>query len=40
MVEKYPAVYIVANRYRGTIYVGVTSVLLPTESLPRAIWPF
>ena len=26
-LEKHPAVYIVANRYRGTIYVGVTSQL-------------
>ena len=26
-VEKHPAVYIVANRYRGTIYIGVTSEL-------------
>ncbi|MCA3562418.1 MAG: GIY-YIG nuclease family protein [Aestuariivirga sp.] len=25
--EKQPAVYMVANRYRGTIYVGVTSAL-------------
>ena len=25
--EKHPAVYIVANRYRGTIYIGVTSAL-------------
>ena len=25
--EKSPAVYITANRYRGTIYVGVTSAL-------------
>ncbi len=25
--EKHPAVYIMANRYRGTIYVGVTSAL-------------
>jgi putative endonuclease len=25
--EKQPAVYITANRYRGTIYVGVTSAL-------------
>jgi putative endonuclease len=25
--EKYPAVYILANRYRGTLYVGVTSAL-------------
>ena len=25
--EKFPAVYIAANRYRGTIYVGVTSAL-------------
>ena len=25
--EKHPAVYIVANRYRGTIYVGATSSL-------------
>ena len=25
--EKYPAVYIVASRYRGTIYTGVTSEL-------------
>ena len=25
--EKYPAVYIMANRYRGTLYVGVTSAL-------------
>lgn len=25
--EKYPAVYIMANRYRGTMYVGVTSRL-------------
>ncbi len=25
--EKHPAVYITANRYRGTIYVGVTSAL-------------
>ncbi|WP_395660611.1 GIY-YIG nuclease family protein [Aestuariivirga sp.] len=25
--EKHPAVYIMANRYRGTIYAGVTSAL-------------
>jgi putative endonuclease len=25
--EKQPAVYITANRYRGTVYVGVTSEL-------------
>jgi putative endonuclease len=25
--EKWPAVYITANRYRGTIYIGVTSDL-------------
>ena len=25
--EKHPAVYMMANRYRGTIYVGVTSAL-------------
>jgi putative endonuclease len=25
--EKHPAVYILANRYRGTIYTGVTSEL-------------
>ncbi len=25
--EKFPAVYIMANRYRGTIYTGVTSAL-------------
>jgi putative endonuclease len=25
--EKQPAVYVTANRYRGTIYVGVTSAL-------------
>ncbi|MCA3572605.1 MAG: GIY-YIG nuclease family protein [Aestuariivirga sp.] len=25
--EKQPAVYMVANRYRGTIYIGVTSEL-------------
>jgi putative endonuclease len=25
--EKYPAVYLMANRYRGTIYTGVTSTL-------------
>jgi putative endonuclease len=25
--EKQPAVYIMANRHRGTIYVGVTSAL-------------
>jgi len=25
--EKQPAVYIMANRYRGTLYVGVTSAL-------------
>ena len=25
--EKQPAVYMMANRYRGTIYVGVTSAL-------------
>ncbi len=25
--EKFPAVYILANRYRGTLYVGVTSAL-------------
>ena len=25
--EKYPAVYIMANRYRGRMYVGVTSAL-------------
>ena len=29
MIEKCPAVYIMANRYRGTIYVGVTSELWP-----------
>jgi putative endonuclease len=26
-VEKMPTVYIVASRYRGTIYIGVTSAL-------------
>lgn len=26
-LEKHPAVYIMANRYRGTIYIGVTSDL-------------
>jgi putative endonuclease len=26
-IEKHPAVYILANRYRGTIYTGVTSDL-------------
>jgi predicted GIY-YIG superfamily endonuclease len=26
-IEKHPAVYIIANRYRGTIYIGVTSDL-------------
>ena len=26
-MEKYPAVYIMASRYRGTLYVGVTSGL-------------
>lgn len=26
-MEKLPAVYIMASRYRGTIYVGVTSSL-------------
>jgi putative endonuclease len=25
--EKHPAVYIMSNRYRGTVYVGVTSRL-------------
>ena len=25
--EKFPAVYIMANRYRGTMYAGVTSAL-------------
>ncbi len=25
--EKYPAIYIMAKRYRGTMYVGVTSKL-------------
>ncbi len=25
--EKFPSVYIMADRYRGTIYVGVTSAL-------------
>jgi putative endonuclease len=25
--EKHPAVYIMASRYRGTIYIGVTSAL-------------
>jgi putative endonuclease len=25
--EKHPAVYILANRYRGTLYIGVTSSL-------------
>jgi putative endonuclease len=25
--EKLPAVYIMANRYRGTLYIGVTSAL-------------
>ena len=25
--EKFPAVYILANRYRGTLYVGVTRAL-------------
>ena len=27
MLEKHPAVYIMASRYRGTLYVGVTSAL-------------
>jgi putative endonuclease len=27
IIEKHPAVYIMANRYRGTIYAGVTSEL-------------
>ena len=27
MCEKHPAVYILANRYRGTLYAGVTSSL-------------
>ena len=26
-IEKRPAVYIITNRYRGTIYIGVTSDL-------------
>ena len=26
-IEKHPAVYIMASRYRGTLYVGVTSDL-------------
>ena len=26
-MEKYPSVYIMASRYRGTLYVGVTSGL-------------
>ncbi len=26
-MEKHPAVYIMANRYRGTLYIGVTSDL-------------
>jgi len=26
-IEKHPAVYILASRYRGTLYVGVTSML-------------
>jgi putative endonuclease len=26
-IEKHPATYIMANRYRGTLYVGVTSDL-------------
>jgi putative endonuclease len=25
--EKFPAVYIIASRYRGTIYIGVTGAL-------------
>ncbi len=25
--EKHPAVYVIANRYKGTIYIGVTSNL-------------
>ena len=27
MFEKHPAVYIMASRYRGTLYIGVTSAL-------------
>ena len=27
MLEKHPAVYIMASRYRGTLYVGVTNDL-------------
>lgn len=27
MLEKHPAVYIMASRYRGTLYIGVTSGL-------------
>ncbi|MDE2446463.1 MAG: GIY-YIG nuclease family protein [Alphaproteobacteria bacterium] len=27
MLEKHPAVYIMASRYRGTLYIGVTSAL-------------
>jgi putative endonuclease len=26
-IEKHPAVYLLASRYRGTLYVGVTSAL-------------
>jgi putative endonuclease len=31
-MEKYPAIYIITNKYRGTLYVGVTS------NLPKRIW--
>jgi putative endonuclease len=34
--EKQPAVYIVASRYRGTIYIGVTSKLYDRISAHKA----
>ena len=38
MCEKHPAVYILASRYRGTLYAGVTSSLWQRVWVKTLVW--